>query len=67
MAVKDKMDTILAKEVTRKEFLQHLGFGMLAVIGFSGLIKTLLETNTTKVSHGRSFSYGGNTYGGKKN
>lgn len=38
---------LLSKEMTRKEFLLHLGILALAVTGISGLLKTLSDPRLT--------------------
>lgn len=64
--MKDKVEMILTKEMSRKEFLQHMGFAFLTVIGVSGLIKSLGESITTKSTSTSSLGYGSSPYGGAK-
>jgi hypothetical protein len=56
--------TIMEKEVTRKEFLAALGFGVASILGFSSILKLL----TGKGLGGQHVSdgYGSSAYGGKK-
>lgn len=56
---------LLETEMDRKEFLSYLGASLLAVIGISGLIKSIassLEPTTSKST--TKAGYGGDTYGG---
>jgi len=63
---KDGMNTkpikqLMAKNMDRKEFLVHVGVGAMAVIGITGLLKTLNAFSThSKVDSG----YGSSAYGG---
>lgn len=63
----DKINTqlqdLLQKEMSRKEFLTTLGFGLLSLVGVSSLIK-LLSGKQTERSGG--MGYGGSVYGGNK-
>jgi hypothetical protein len=44
----DLFSELLSREVTRKEFLLHLGFLFLAVTGISGFLKTLANPHLTQ-------------------
>lgn len=69
--IKEQLDTLLHKEMDRKNFLQYSGGIFLAAVGVTGLVrillngdKDLLETvartdTTPKATHG----YGGSRYG----
>lgn len=52
------------KEMDRKEFLAHIGAGVLTVVGVSGLTKTLLDFSGSR-QH-REYGYGSSVYGGDK-
>ena len=59
-------NTLLQKEMTRKEFLATLGLAGASILGFSSIIKLL----TGKSLHGQlgtpvrnPYGYGGNSYG----
>lgn len=52
------IDDVLAKEMDRKEFLMHVGTGLLAVIGVSGVLKSL------RGDKHQATGYGASTYGG---
>lgn len=63
--IKQQVDTLVSKEVDRKEFLKHVGIGVLAMTGVVGVLRALNvvgRPENTSVSHG----YGTSTYGGKK-
>lgn len=54
---------LLSKEMTRKEFLIHVGVLLLMITGISGLLQTLSDPNIaskrTKPTHG----FGSGPYG----
>lgn len=60
--MRDQIDQLFAKEMTRKEFLQHVGSGILILFGISGLIKAF----TQQPSKQSGFGYGVSAYGGAK-
>lgn len=60
--MKAQFNELLNKEMTRKEFLQHVGGAVLVMLGISGLIKALLGTQKPSASYG----YGSSAYGGAK-
>ncbi len=55
-------DRLLSKEMTRKEFLLHLGLLLFAITGISGLLKTLsdprLVNNSKKIKAQNGFGSG---------
>jgi len=59
---------LLEKDMDRKEFLAHVSAGLLAVVGITGLLKTLNNYSTkTSVQSGYGSSpYGGVTHESKK-
>ena len=60
-----KLNHLMQKEMTRKEFLATLGFGAATVFGFGTILELLGKGNgqrTTTVSY---HGYGGGAYGGK--
>ena len=57
------LQRLLDKNMNRKEFLAHVGAGVLTVIGISGLLKHLV--NYSSGPH-REDGYGSNAYGGKE-
>lgn len=61
--MRDQIDQLFAKEMTRKDFLQHVGSGMLILFGISGLIKAFTSHQPSKQT---GFGYGASTYGGFK-
>lgn len=58
-----QLNSIMQKEMTRKEFLATVGFGVATLFGASTLIKLLTGKQVGQQS---SMSYGSNVYGGKK-
>lgn len=56
---------LLETEMDRKEFLAYLGASLLAVVGISGLAKTLLPpAKQGKADANSQVGYGNSTYGG---
>lgn len=60
------VNTLLQKEMSRKEFLATLGLAGASVLGFSSIIKLLtgksLQTQLG-TTHKSGYGYGGNAYG----
>lgn len=59
-------EQLLAKEMTRKEFLLHLGLLLLAITGISGLLRTVANPNLLNAHKHVSSGFGSGTYGGAK-
>jgi hypothetical protein len=58
--------TLMQKEMTRKEFLMTLGFGIATVFGFGSLIRVLTGKQAITTPHESiSSGYGSNVYGGR--
>lgn len=58
-------DQLLSKEMTRREFLLHLGFLVLAITGITGLLKTASNPNLLTTNRPVSTGFGAGPYGGK--
>lgn len=58
------IDTLLRKEMSRKEFLATLGFGAASILGFSTIIKLLSGKSASDHLGHAARGYGSNTYGG---
>lgn len=62
--MKAQINALLNKEMTRKEFVQHIGAALLILIGISGLVNALLKQGGgTRRS---TIGYGASAYGGAK-
>jgi hypothetical protein len=61
--MKDQLQTLLNKEMSRKEFLQHVGAALLMLFGISGLINSLTH-KTTQTNRVQNIGYGSSAYGG---
>jgi hypothetical protein len=64
-----QLESLFQKEMSRKEFIATLGFGIASVMGFSTIIRLL--TGKSADAHLRqrtssSFGYGSSAYGGGK-
>ena len=62
-----QLDTtqLLQKEMDRKDFLKHVGIGVIALTGLSAVLKTLIQQPTASKSASQA-GYGGSAYGGVK-
>lgn len=63
--LKHTLDDFLNRDMDRKEFLAHIGAGVLAIVGVSNLTK-LLGKDQQVVSEGRKQGFGSGPYGGNK-
>lgn len=59
------LQKLFTKSMNRREFLAHIGAGLLTVVGVSGLISSLVNLNG-KPTERRSSGYGSSGYGGSK-
>ncbi len=59
-----QLEDVMGKEVTRKEFLATLGFGLASILGFSGILKFIFGKGSN--THRGSMGYGASVYGGKR-
>lgn len=58
-------DQLLAKPLTRKEFLLHLGLLAVAVTGITGLLHTISNPDLLSSRHKKvSAGFGSGSYGG---
>lgn len=62
----EKIDDLLHKEMTRKEFLATAGLGLATVFGFSAVLR-LLSGKSLSLQQSSQYGYGGGPYGGQKN
>jgi hypothetical protein len=60
-----QLENIMQKEMTRKEFLGTLGFGVASIFGLTSILRFVFGKGTTHNSNA-SFGYGSNIYGGRK-
>ena len=63
--IQRELQKLFVKDMNRREFLAHVGAGVLTIIGVTGVIKHLTELNGPKQRSG-SVGYGLSAYGGKK-
>lgn len=61
-----QLEDVMNREVTRKEFLTTLGFGVASILGFSGIMKFIFGKGNQQSSTRRPLGYGSSTYGGRK-
>ena len=61
-----QLEEVMSKEVTRKEFLTTLGFGVASILGFSGIMKFVFGRGSTASTSSKtsSLGYGSSAYGG---
>ncbi len=58
-----QLNELMDKEMSRKEFLATVGFGIASIMGLSTIIKFLTGKKQQQVS---GYGYGGGAYGGAK-
>lgn len=68
---KNELNTLLAKKMDRKDFLKHVGIGVVAAVGLSSIIKAVSTSGapaaiSSSQSNASSLGYGGSAYGGTK-
>lgn len=56
-----KFDELLQKEMTRKEFMAHLGLALLALIGLPGVLGIFAKSAASK-DHDANDGFGSGTY-----
>lgn len=59
-----QLQTLFQKEMTRKEFLATLGFGMASMMGLSSLIKMATGKSLSPLGKHSDSGYGSSAYGG---
>ena len=60
--MKKDLQALLDKEVDRKDFLKHVGFGLVALTGATALTRSLTSLGTKTQTNGYGVSaYGGNS------
>lgn len=60
--MKNELDSLLQKEMDRKDFLKHVGVGFAAITGVAVVLKTLNGFGSKQQASG----YGSSAYGGNK-
>lgn len=60
-----KINDLMQKEMTRKEFLATMGFGVATIFGFSSLV-TMLTGKNNPFQQQNTMGYGSGAYGGAK-
>lgn len=59
--MKNDLNMLLEKEMDRREFLRHVGVGLVALTGVAGILKALNGASSTPR---RTSGYGSSAYGG---
>lgn len=59
-----QIETILQKEMTRKEFLATLGFGVASILGFSNILRLIFSKGHESRGGSVLNGYGASVYGG---
>ena len=60
-----QLESVLAQEVSRKEFLTMSGLAVASIFGFGTVIKFLTGHSLTGTAQNSSHGYGSSVYGGK--
>jgi len=63
--IQNHFENLLDAEVDRREFLAYCGATLLGVLGVSGLIKALTQSNPSTPNRKVADGYGSSTYGDK--
>jgi hypothetical protein len=63
MALHEDVQTLLQKEMDRKDFLRHLGIGLAAIIGITTVLKTISSLGSSDQKQ-QGTGYGSGVYGG---
>lgn len=58
--MKNDLNVLLEKEMDRREFLKHIGVGLVALTGASAILRALNGTSAPR----RTAGYGASSYGG---
>ena len=61
--IKQQIDSLVQKEMDRKDFLKYVAGLVMAVIGITGFTRILLDPETRKLSRKTMSGYGSSTYG----
>ena len=61
----NRLQELMQKEMTRKEFLATVGFGIASILGFSTILRLLGKENPLH-QQAADLTYGGGAYGGRK-
>jgi hypothetical protein len=61
-----KLNDLMQKEMTRKEFIATLGFGAATIFGLGGLLQLLGKENPLQQQSTSRLGYGGGVYGGAR-
>ena len=56
----------MQKEMTRKEFIGTLGFGLASIFGLSSILRYVFGRGNARNGQTSSYGYGANLYGGRK-
>lgn len=64
----NQLNNLMEKEMSRKEFLATLGFGIASLMGFSTIVKLLFNKggNSSHQVANNNLGYGSSVYGGIK-
>lgn len=66
--MQSQLNELFSKEMDRRDFLKHVGVGLVALTGVSALVKVMTpasQNDQGSVSRA-SLGYGGSVYGGNK-
>jgi len=61
----EKIDGLLHKDMTRKEFLTTVGLGLATIFGFSAILR-ILTGKSFSLQQSSQYGYGSGEYGGNK-
>jgi hypothetical protein len=62
----EKINDLIQRDMTRKEFLTTVGLGLATIFGFSAILR-LITGKGLETQQSNAYGYGGGAYGGRKN
>ncbi len=63
--IRKQLNTVLQKEVDRKDFLKHVGVAAAAIVGVPAILKVVSQGSVSP-ARSSSVGYGASAYGGAK-
>ena len=61
----EQFKNILEQKMDRKDFLKHVGVGLVGLTGVGALMRAFGGNGSSTTGH-RGYGYGGSTYGGAR-
>jgi hypothetical protein len=62
----EKINELMQKDMTRREFLAAAGLGLASIFGFAAILRILTGKSLGSSRQNSTYGYGGGAYGGPK-